>query len=205
MSDIETQMIGTDTIVINDKLSGLVTITIENLSKQNLSNNFTYRVCPDGEILGMGADNNIDEKLKETSVKSSKEVLIEKLIMNGFEKVPENLTELELDSILEFSEKEIVKSNDYSKMFPYSVETTNSDDLKVILLMYNGSNIIATLEKFPFKLKDAKDKVVTAGLIEVNKTINPSKIVICEVQIEKAALSEQTPDLTTWTVTFEME
>jgi SLAP domain-containing protein len=205
MSNIETQIIGTDIIVINDKLGGLITITNEDLCEQGLSNNFSYRVCPDGEILDSVADNNIDEKLKEAPVKSSKEILIEKLIKHGLEHVPEGLTELELNSILDFSEREIVRSNDYSKMFPFNVETINNGDLKVTLLMYNGSSRVTALTKFPFKLKDAKDKVITVGLIDINKTISPFKIGICEVRIEKASFSEKVPDLTTWTVTFEME
>jgi SLAP domain-containing protein len=207
MSNIDIQTNGTDTIVINDKLSGLVTITIttENLSKQNLPNNFTYKVSPTGKILNVGVEDNIDEKLKEATIKSSKEILIEKLIRDGFEQIPESFTELELNRILEFSEREIDKENDYSKMFPFSVETTNDGDLKVILLMYNGSNNEIPLTMFPFKLKDARDKVLIVDLIEINKTVSPCKIVICEVQIESARLSEQVSDLTTWTVTFEMQ
>ena len=107
--------------------------------------------------------------------------------------------------MLEFSEKEIVKNNKYSKMFPFSVEKTDNYDLKVILLMYNGSSNATDLTKFPFKLKDANDKVIIAGTIDLDKTISSSKIGICEVLIEKTRLIEQLPDLTSWTVTFEME
>ncbi|MBU3143456.1 SLAP domain-containing protein [Clostridium sp. CF012] len=205
MSNIHKQTIGTDTIVIKDKLTGLVTITTEDLSAKNSSNSFIYKICPDGKILNIGEENNIDEKLKEASVKNPKEILIERLIKGGFEQIPEDLTEIELVKMLDFSEREIVKNNDYSRMFPFSVETTNSGDLKVILLMYNGSTIEVNIDKFPFKLKDSKDKVLIAGLIDINKTISSSKIAICEVQIEKSLLSEQAADLTTWTVTFEME
>ena len=63
MANIDKQKIGTDFIVIKDKLSGLVTITTEDLSEQNLSNNFIYKVCPDGEILNVGIENKKDEKL----------------------------------------------------------------------------------------------------------------------------------------------
>lgn len=205
MSNIDTQKSGTDTIVINDELSGLVTITTEDLDDQNVSNNFIYKVCPDGKILNSGAESKINEKPKEAPVKTSKELLIEKLIKDGFERIPKNLTEQELIKILEFSEREIVKSNDYSRMFPFSVETANNGDLKVILLMYNGGTIETSLTKFPFKLKDANDKVLIVGLVDIDKTISPSKIVVCEVQIEKALLSEEVPDLTTWTVTFELQ
>ena len=70
--------------------------------------------------------------------------------------------------------------------------------------MYNGSDNPITITKFPFKLKDAKDKVLIADFIEINKTAT-SKIVICEVKIEKARISEPIPDLATWTVTFEVQ
>ena len=80
MSNVDIQKVGTDFIVINDKLSGLVTITTEDLSEQNLSDNFIYKVCPDGEILNVGKENRIDEKLKTKSVKNSREILIDKLI-----------------------------------------------------------------------------------------------------------------------------
>ncbi|MGV8983119.1 SLAP domain-containing protein [Clostridium sp.] len=204
MSNINKQKIGTDIIVIKDKLNGLVTITTEDLSRRDLTNSFIYKICPDGKVLNVHEENKIDEKLEEASVKNPRGILIEKLIKGGFEKIPDDLTDLELVRILEFSEREIVKNND-SRMFPFSVETTNSGDLKVILLMYNGSMTEMTVDKFPFKLKDAKNKVITAGLIDINKIISPSKIAICEVQIEKALLNEQEVDLTTWTVTFEME
>ncbi|MGH4139576.1 SLAP domain-containing protein [Clostridium sp.] len=205
MSNINKQKIGTDTIVVKDKLNGLVTITTEDLSKRDLTNSFIYKICPDGKILNIAEDNSIDEKLKEASVKNPREILIEKLIKGRFQQIPEDLTELELGRILEFSEKEIVEIKGFSRMFPFSVETTNSGDLKVMLLMYNGNKSEMAVDKFPFKLKDAKNKVLTAGLIDINKTISPYKIVICEVQIEKELLSEQPWDLTTWTVTFEME
>ncbi|MCB2357816.1 SLAP domain-containing protein [Clostridium estertheticum] len=204
MSNIDTQKVGTDFIVINDKLSGLVTITTEDLSEQNLSNNFIYKVCPNGEILNAGNENKIDEKLKKKAVRNSKEILSDKLIEDGFEEIPENLTKLELTKILEFSQNKIVKNNKYSRMFPFSVEKTENYDLKVILLMYNGSNNESEINKFPFKLKDANDNVLIVGLIDINKKISPYKIGICEVLIEKAQLSEQLPDLTSWTVTFEM-
>ncbi|MCB2306001.1 SLAP domain-containing protein [Clostridium estertheticum] len=204
MSNIDTQKVGTDFIVINDKLSGLVTITTEDLSEQNLSDNFIYKVCPNGEILNSGNENKIDEKLKKKAVRNSKEILSDKLIADGFDKIPENLSKLQLAKILEFSENKIVKNNKYSRMFPFSVEKTDNYDLKVILLMYNGSNIESEINKFPFKLKDANDNVLIADLIDINKTIGPYKIGICEVLIEKAQLSEQLPDLTSWTVTFEM-
>ncbi|MBU3190272.1 SLAP domain-containing protein [Clostridium bowmanii] len=204
MSNINKQKSGNDTIVIKDKLNGLVTITTEDLSKRDLTNSFIYKICPDGKILNVHEENKIDEKLEKASVKNPREILIEKSIKGGFEKISDDLTDLELVRILEFSEREIVKNND-SRMVLFSVETTNSGDLKVILLMYNGSKSEMTIDKFPFKLKDAKDKVITVGLIDINKTISPSKIAICEVQIEKALLNEQEVDLTTWTVTFEME
>ena len=207
MSNIDIQTNGTNTIVIDDKLNDvvIVTITSEDLSMQNSHNSSTYKVSPEGKILNNIVEHKIDEKIKEPTVKNFKGMLIEKLIKDGFEQIPKDLTELELNGILQFSPQEIDKRNDYSKMFPFSVETTNSGDLKVILLMYNGSNKEIPLTKFPFKLKDAKDKVLIIDVIDINKTVSPSKIVICEVQIEKARLSEQAPDLTKWTVTFEMQ
>ncbi|MBU3158321.1 SLAP domain-containing protein [Clostridium frigoris] len=205
MSNVDIQNVGIDFIVINDKLSGLVTITTEDLSEQNLSDNFIYKVCPDGEILNVGNENKTDKKLKEKAVKNSKEILNDKLMEEGFEKIPEGLSKLDLTKMLEFSEKNIVKNNKYSKMFPYSVEKTDNYDLKVMLLMYNGSNNATEITKFPFKLKDANDNVIIADVVDINKTISPFKIGICEVLIEKARLSEQLPDLTTWTVTFEMQ
>ncbi|MBU3185242.1 SLAP domain-containing protein [Clostridium estertheticum] len=204
MSNVDIQKVGTDFIVINDKLSGLVTITTEDLSEQNLSNNFIYKVCPNGEILNAGSENKIDEKLKKKAVRNSKEILSDKLIADGFDEIPENLTKLELTRILEFSQNKIVKNNNYSRMFPFSVEKTDNYDLKVILLMYNGSNNESEINKFPLKIKDANDNVLIADLVDINKTISPYKIGICEVLIEKERLSEQLPDLTTWTITFEM-
>ncbi|MBU3175307.1 SLAP domain-containing protein [Clostridium estertheticum] len=89
-------------------------------------------------------------------------------------------------------------------MFPFSVEKTENYDLKVILLMYNGSNNETEINKFPLKIKDANDNVLIADLVDINKTISPYKLGICEVLIEKERLGEQLPDLTTWTITFEM-
>ena len=173
MSNVDIQKVGTDYIVINDKLSGLVTITTEDLSEQNLPDNFIYKVCPDGEILNVGKENRTEKKLKAKSVKNSREILIDKLIEDGFEHIPENLTKLELTKMLEFSEEKIVKNkNEYSRVFPFSVEKNDNYDLKVILLIYNGSKHATTLTKFPFKLKDANDKVIIAGVIDLDKTVS---------------------------------
>lgn len=207
MNNIDIQTNGTNTIVIDDKLNDLVIITItsEDLAMQNAYNSSTYTVSPAGNILNNIVENNIDENIKGLTAKNSKGILIEKLVKDGFEQVPKDLTESELNRILEFSIKEIDKRNVYSKMFPFSVETTSSGDLKVILLMYNGSNNKIPLTKFPFKLKDANDKVLIIDVININKTVSPSKIAICEFQIERSRISERVLDLTTWTVTFEMQ
>ncbi|MGH4120710.1 SLAP domain-containing protein [Clostridium sp.] len=207
MSNIDIQTNGTNTIVIDDKSNDLVTITItsEDVTLQNSHcSSTTYKVSPEGKILNNIVETKIDEKIEQPTDKNYKKMLIEKMIKDGFEQVPKGLTESELSTIIEFSLKEIEKRNDYSKMFPFSVEITSSGNLKIILLMYNGSNSEIPLTKFPFKLKDAKDKLVIVDLIEINKTVSPSKIAICEVEIERARLSEQTPDLTTWAVTFEI-
>ena len=80
MSNIHKQTIGTEIIVVKDKLNGLVTITTEDLSQRDLTNSFIYKICPDGKILNIAEENRIDEKLKEASVKNPKEILIERLI-----------------------------------------------------------------------------------------------------------------------------
>ncbi len=205
MSNIDKETIGTDIIVINSELSGLVTITSEDLVQRDLSNSFVYRIWPDGKILNVDQENNLDEKVKEDSKKTPKEILIEKLIKAGFVEISEELSELELVKLLDFSEREIVNIDGYARVFPFSVEAIHSGDLKVMLLIYNGATTEMTIEKFPFKLKDAKGKVIIAGLIDINKSVAPSKIAISEVQIEKSLLSEQAGDLTTWTVSFETE
>lgn len=203
MDNIDIQKTGTDTIIIDDKLAGLVTITTEDLSEQNLSNNFIYKICPDGKIINSAVEDKTDKRLNAASVKNSKETIFEKLIKEGFEQIPENFTKLELTNILEFSKKEIVKNINFARVFPFSVEVTANYDIKVVLLAYNGAKNATVLTQFPFKLKDAKDNVLIVGSIDINKTISPSRTVICEVQIEKARLSEQLPDLSNWTVTFE--
>lgn len=206
MSNIDIKMHGDDTVVINELLDGVVTFTCKNLYSQGGVSNYTYKVSPDGKIIKLETDNSISEELTiNKSKENAKEVLFNMMTRSGFEQIPNNLTEVELEDILEFSKTNIDKKNDYSKMFPFSVKVNNTGDLKVILLMYNGSSKSIPLTKFPFKLKDANDKVQIIDMIDINKTISPSKMVICEVQISKDQLSDKVPDLTSWTINFEMQ
>ena len=206
MNNIHIKLDGNDTIIIEDVLDGIVTITSKDLNSQSVEKNLIYKVFQDGKIIKVNDSNEIDNESLFNKVieKTSKDVVIDELINNGFEQIPDTLTELELKNILEFSRINIDKSYNYSKMFPYSVEITDVGDLKVTLLMYNGIEDSISLSKFPFKLMDAKDEIVIADLIDIDKSINPLKIEICILLLKKERLSMQTPDLSEWTITFEL-
>ena len=185
-----------DTIVINNILSDnsedIITIYSKDLHSQYLDRNNSYKVSPEGKILS----NSLNE--------NSKEILIRKLIDYGFEKIPDNLTELELKGILVYSTTKMIKQIGFGKMDPYSVELDDNGDLKIIILIYNGNTISLTLGEFPLKLKDAKDKVILADLVDLNQEISSDKISICYLKLNKELLKEETIDLTTWSITFEV-
>jgi SLAP domain-containing protein len=208
MSNIDIKISGNDTIIIiNDMLQGAVTITTKDSNNEEEASGITYKVSPDGRLININEESDVDIKsiFKKPLQKASKEALTRELVEFGFDQIPDNIPESELADILSFSKIKIDKSMEYSKMFPFKVEITNIGDLKVTLLMYNGINDSISLSKFPFKLLDAKDNVLMVDMIDINKSINPFKIAICEVLIGNDRLNNQTPDLIKWTVTFELQ
>ena len=189
-----------DTIVIDNIQSNnsedVITIYFKNLHSQYLDKDNSYKVSPNGKILSNSLTSNLNE--------NSKGILIKELISHGFEKIPDNFTELELESILKFSRTEMQKEISCAKIEPYSAQVADNGDLKITLLIYNGNSITLTLEKFPLKLKDANNKVVLADFIDLNMEISSKKIGICCLKIGKDILLEEKLDLNTWSITFEV-
>lgn len=195
-----------DTIVIDSSLSGdssdVITITSSDLNNENSNNNHSYKISSQGKVI----INDVLSNLKENHLKDGKwkEILAKELTKYGFEKIPDELDEIHLESILEFSVNKMIKNIQYGQIHPFSVEKADNGDLIIILLMYNGNMHPFDLESIPLKVKDANDKVVFADLANLNKTISPKKIGIYCLRINEENLKENNMDLTKWNITFEL-
>ena len=196
-----------DTIVINNIVSDdsedIITIYSRNPRKKYADKKNSYKISPNGRIV----INNLMGELQEKSLKQGnlRDLLVEELIKIGFERVPTNLTEEELKDIFEYSISKMVRKIGFGKMEPYRVKLTDSGDLEIMLLIYNGNGLSLTLDQFPLKLKDANQKVVFAGLFDFNIEVSSDRIGICCIKINKDVLKEKDMDLTTWSITFEMQ
>lgn len=205
MSDNNNQEYFKDTIQINNMVSDnsedVITIYSRNLHSEFSDNNYSYKLTPDGKVLFNTLIDNINGNYYRD--KYSKDKMIDELIKFGFEKIPDNLNESDIRYILQFSISKIEKNITCGRIYPCIVNITETGDLKVILLMYNGNSITVGLENIPFKLKDARNKVVVVKEIDLNKTVNPKKIGIFCININKNNLIEKEMDLSTWSISFE--
>lgn len=191
---------------LNNILDNVITINSSYSNMKDLDENYSYTISPDGKVIFNDLLNDL-RKLKANQLKdkSEKELLIDELIKYGFEKVPTDLNETQLKSILEFSIAKIIKNIEYGQFHPFSVEKAASNDLFIILLMYNGNTLPFAVETLPFKLKDADEKVIFAGSINLDKAVSPKKTGIYYIKINKNDLKEDSMDLSKWTITFDAD
>lgn len=191
-----------DTIIVDNGLSdssdNVITINSSYLNVKGLDDNHSYKVSPDGKVIFNDLLSNLkDEKLKE--------LLTNELMKYGFEEIPADLNETQLKGILEFSIAKIEKGIEYGQFYPFSVGRTDDSGLAIILLMYNGNSLPFAVETFPIKLKDADDKVIFADLVNLNKAVSPKKTGIYYIKITKEVLKEDNMDLSTWSITFDVD
>jgi SLAP domain-containing protein len=187
-----------------DNINNIITIT--NIDNVESKNECIYKITSHGKVLIPIEESKGNVRIKNNPIKTdlkNKESL--NIVANNlFQEIPTNLAQEVIEKIKAFS-KGIIKTNGYGEMYPYSVKLTDDCDIQVIMLMYNGNSQPMELTKFPFKLMDANDKVIIRDFIDINTTINPNKIGICQIKLDKYKLTETNVDLANWKVTFEVE
>lgn len=189
--------------IITDGSSEIITLSVNDSDKGSLTDSFIYKISSDGKVVKLSPVNE-SESNTEGKLLDSRRILVKELIKNSFEDIPSELTEKELEYINEYAKNKIIKGKGYGRVYPFSVEMSHEGALNVILLLYNGNEESLAFTKFPFKLTDANGNVVICDLIDIDKTISPDKIGICNMVIDKDKLIKTKIDLLKWDITFNM-
>lgn len=191
----------------NDINQKIITITINDIGCNKLTNSYYYNVSTEGMVIIPQGDSSIIENNKLTDINSLKSriELIGLLESISFENISEDLSENELEKIYEYAKLKITRDAGWGKINPFSVEVTSERFIKVTLIIYNGNESDLNITKIPLKLREARDKVIFVGLVDVNENISSGKIGICQVKIYGEDLLEEDIDLSNWSITFEMK
>lgn len=194
--------------IITEDSNEIVTISANESAKESLKDSFIYKISADGKVIRLNPVNENKDKYEPkksiiTKV-DNRTILVNELVNNSFEDIPIELKEMELEAINAYAKNKIVKGKGYGRVYPFSVEMSNEGALNIILLMYNGNEESLAFTKFPFKLKDSNGDVIICDLIDINQTISPDKIGICNLVINKDKLIKTEIDLAKWDITFEM-
>jgi SLAP domain-containing protein len=192
--------------IITEGSSEIITLSVNDSDIEGLMDNFIYKISSDGKIVKLSPVDE-SESSAEGRVNNnldSRRILVKELIKNSFEGIPTELTERELENINEYAKNKIEKGKGYGRAYPFSVEMSHEGALKIILLLYNGNEDPLAFTQFPFKLTDANGNLVIRDLIDINKTISPNKIGICNLVIDKDKLVKTEIDLSKWDVAFNM-
>ncbi|MGK0469362.1 SLAP domain-containing protein [Clostridium sp.] len=194
-------------------------ISITETSKEPYSseteNTCVFKVSDDGKVI-IGcklSENNIKGVTVPSGKVSVKEEslneipLKEENIVDMFENLPKDLSEKEINKIIEFLNKEELnklKKTGCGSILPYSVELTDNGDIKITLVIYNGGKIQLSLSQMPIKLTDVNKAIVMAELVDINAVVNYGKIGVFENIVTKDKLKENNINLEEWNITFTM-
>jgi len=208
-------------INITDKNSIIsITVPSTDLYSADAENTCAFKVNEDGTIIINCNTSEDNIKVVTTSIKeeitkeeiSSKIVTkpIQETLIDTFENIPEDLSEIEINKVLEFvkgkelKELKELKETRQSRIFPYSVSLTESGDIKITLVIYNGGQFPLYLPQMPIKLIDANKAIIIAELVDINAEVNIGKIGIIESIVSKEKIKENTINLKEWEITFAM-
>ena len=205
-------------INITDKNSIIsITVPSADLYSADAENTCAFKVNEDGTIIincNTSEDNikvvtiPIKEEITKEEISSKIDTKpMEESLLDTFEKIPEDLSEIEISKILEFAKgKELkeLKETRQSRIFPYSVSLTENGDIKITLVIYNGGQFQLSLPQMPIKLIDANKAIIIAELVDINAEVNIGKIGIIESIVSKEKLKENIINLKEWEITFAM-
>lgn len=182
-----------DTIIIDDNLGELITISAEG---QHLDDDHIHKLSPNGKVI-ISIPKEIDEE-------TSKQKLIDELLKLGFENIPEELNEDELKDIIGFAISKMDTEAAYGQIYPFIVKKCEDESLAMILLMNNKNTFSLDLGQLPITLKDAEGKIIFADFVKLNKEIGAEKVGIYYIKVNKEAVKEKAMDLSSWTISFQV-
>lgn len=167
-----------------------ITVPSKEPSSIKMGNTYIFNVEEDGKIVfNTAASENTNKPASEG-------------ILDMFEKIPEDLSDYEVNKIVDFLNVKLLTETKNSRIYPYSVKLTDNGDIKVTFVIYNRDSITLGLPKLPVKLTDAHKNVVFAELVDLNAVVNCGKIGIVQTLITRENLKEKNPDLDQWDITF---
>lgn len=191
-----------------------ITVPSKELSSKGTENTRVFNVHEDGKLIFNC--NNSENDIKSVTTPIKEEIIKEKLLSKVdrrpsheslagmFEKLPEDLSEYEISKIIEFLNEKAPKEGGCSRIYPYSVSLTESGDIKITLVIYNGGEFPFALQKIPLKLLDANKSIIIADLVDINAAVACGKIGIVQTIVTKEKLREKTINLEEWDITFTM-
>jgi SLAP domain-containing protein len=193
-----------DSVVNSQK--DIITITIDKVISDKLMDEYTYQVSTDGSINIPQGDTLGSYMAKDEVIEVvySKDKLIRLLKDMAFESVPRDLTEDELQDIYNYSVKSVNEEYKANRVHTFKVETIGEQCIRIVLIIFNNSEVTFNVAKLPLTLRDALNRVVFSGLVDIDEKVNPGKIGICQVKVPKESLLEANANLISWTITFEM-
>ena len=194
-----------------------ITVPSTELYSADTENTCTFKVTEDGKII-INCDTSEDNiKIITAPIKeevTSEEISnimdrtpVEESLLDTFENIPKELSEIDINRILEFvkgKDLKQLKETRQSRIFPYGVSLTESGDIKITLVIYNGGQFPLSLPQMPIKLIDASKAIILADLVDINAEVNIGNIGIIETIVSKDRLKENIINLKEWEITFAM-
>lgn len=205
-----------NSISINDSETNDIicfTVPSEELYSMDIENVCAFKVDSDGKIILNLEINENNIKKVTNSIKEviAKEELLTEIselsdesLLEMFEQLPEDLSENDISEIVEFVKDKTLKKIGCSRILPYSVKLTDSGDIKITLIIYNGDKLILNLPQIPMKLTDANKSIIMAELVDINALVNCGRIRIVETIVSKEKLKENFINSQQWDITFNM-
>ncbi|GCD09709.1 SLAP domain-containing protein [Clostridium tagluense] len=203
MNDVINFKKGSNNSVVIDisDTTSIVSITVPSteLYSADKENACAFKVNEDGKII-------INCKTSEDSIKIvntiAKEEAKEENLIDTFEKIPEGLSEAQINKILGFLEGKDLKETGWSMIYPYSVSETEDGDIKITLVIHNGAKLRLNLPQISLKLTDANKSLIIEEEVDIDAIVNPGKIGIFETIVSKEKLKESTINLEKWDIIF---
>ncbi|MCB2296807.1 SLAP domain-containing protein [Clostridium tagluense] len=203
MNDVINFKEGSNNSVVIDisDTTSIVSITVPSteLYSADKENACAFKVNEDGKIV-------INCKIGQVGIEILKTITEEEIkeesLIDIFEKIPEGLSEVEINQILEFVTEKNPREEYGGRIYPYSVSEIENGDIKITLVIYNGGKLQLELPQISLKLIDANKSIIIAELVDINAVVNCGKIGVFETIVSKEKLKEDTINLKKWDINF---
>jgi SLAP domain-containing protein len=142
------------------------------------------------------ADTNNQSSLSE----KSEEIIINKDLYCD---ISGDMTEGEIALIDEYIKTKINVPENQCQIYIYNVEFNKStNEITVILFIYNNNDKASELPVIPLKIKDANDKLVISGVYNINAVVSPKKVAVRKLVIKSLISEDKAIDLSKWKVEY---